>query len=204
MRSGYRVTLTFNLLLTGPTPTCDPGPVAQVAGHLTEHFSTRVRSRYAGDDLCEPLRLAFLLDHEYTQAALKAQRFKGADTERVALLRQAAAQAGCEIVFALAEIKETWDALPARQPWLYGNYYDEYDEYDEPDDDSDEPGDDFDGGYPGDDSDDVNDYELNELIDDEITLGWWVGADETGGESIALYLGDHEVCAVTPSRLPPV
>lgn len=190
VRSGYRVTLTFNLLLTGPTPKSDPGPVEQAAGYLTEHFTTKARSRYGGDDLGEPRRLAFLLDHEYTQAGLKAQRFKGADTERVALLREVAEQADCEIVFALAEIKETWDAQSAGEPWLDGDYYDDYDE----------PGDHADGGYPDDDSDDVNDYELNELIDHEITLGWWVGADGTGEESIALYLGDHEVCAVTPSR----
>lgn len=190
VRSGYRVTLTFNLMLTGPTQPAAAGPVAQAAGHLTDHFTTRATRRYGGDDLGEPRRLAFLLDHEYTQAGLKAQRFKGADAQRVALLRDAAEQAGCEIVFALAEIKETWDAQPAGEPWRYGYYYDE----------DDEPGDDCDGGYPGDDSDDANDYELNELIDHEITLGWWVGADGTGEESIALYLGDHEVCAVTPSQ----
>lgn len=197
VRSGYRITLTFNLMLAEtPTPTRAPGPVGQAACHLTEHFTTRATRRYGGDDLDEPRRLAFLLDHEYTQAALKARRFKGADAERVALLRQAAEQAGCEIVFALAEIKETWDAQPAGEPWLHGDYYDEYDY----DDEDDEPGDDAGGGHPGDESDDVNDYELNELIDHEITLNWWVGADGTGEESIALYLGDHEVCAVTPSQ----
>ena len=197
VRSGYRVTLTFNLLLSGPTQPAAAGPVEQAARHLTEHFTTKATRRYGGDDLGEPRRLAFLLDHEYTQAGLKAQRFKGADAQRVALLRQAAEQARCEVVFALAEIKETWDAQPAGEPWLYGDdYYD--DEYD----DGDESGD-AGGRYPGDDADDVfdaDDYELNELIDHEIRLSWWVGADGSGEESIALYLGDHEVCTATPSE----
>jgi hypothetical protein len=35
VRSGYRVTLTFNLMLTGPTPTSDAGPVERAARHLT-------------------------------------------------------------------------------------------------------------------------------------------------------------------------
>ncbi len=181
VRSGYRVTLTFNLMLTGPTPTSDAGPVEQAARHLTDHFTSRATSRYGGRDLGEPRRLAFLLDHEYTQAGLRSNRFKGADAERVTVLREAAEQAGCETALALAEIKETWDALPAGESWRYGGYDDECDD-------------------PGDDPEFDNAYDLNELIDDEITLGWWISADGSGAETINLPLGDHEVCAVTPSR----
>jgi hypothetical protein len=43
------------------------------------------------------------------------------------------------------------------------------------------------------------DYQLNELIDDEITLGWWTGPDGAGGEPITLHVPDFEVCATTPS-----
>ena len=181
VRSGYRVTLTFNLMLTSPTPTPDAGPVEQAARHLTEHFTSRATSRYGGRDLGEPTRLAFLLDHEYTRAGLRSNRFKGADAERVTVLQEAAEQAGCEAALALAEIKETWDAVPAGESWRYGGFDDEYDD-------------------PGDDPDDDNDYDLNALIDDEITLGWWISPDGSGAETITLPLGDHEVCAVTPSR----
>jgi hypothetical protein len=183
VRSGYRVTLTFNLMLTDPTPTSDAGPVEQAAHHLTDHFTSPATSRYGGRDLGEPTRLVFLLDHEYTQKGLGAQRFKGADAERARLLEAAAEQAGCETVFALAEIKETWDAIPAGESWVGGGY-DEYDEYDDPESDP----------------DDVSAYDLNELIDDEITLGWWINPDGSGAETISLPLGHHEVCAVTPSR----
>ncbi len=136
VRSGYRVTLTFNLMLTDPTPTSDAGPVEQAARHLTEHFTSRATSRYGGRDLGEPTRLAFLLDHEYTQAGLRSNRFKGADAERVTVLREAAEQAGCETALAVAEIKETWDALPAGESWRYGGYNDECnDPGDDPEDD---------------------------------------------------------------------
>lgn len=180
VRSGYRVTLTFNLMLTGPTLTSVADPVGQAAQYLTEHFASRATSRYGDRDLGEPTRLAFLLDHEYSQTGLKSGRLKGADAERVAVLRAAAEQTGCEIVCALAEIKETWDAIPAEESWGH-RWYDDDD--DESDDDTDDPT-----------------YDLNELIDDEITLGWWIAADRSGPESISLPLGHHEVCAVTPSR----
>ncbi len=176
VRSGYRVTMTFNLMLTGPTPTSDAGPVEQAARHLTEHFTSRATSQYGGRDLGEPTRLAFLLDHEYSQSGLRSNRFKGADADRVTVLREAAEQSGCETVLALAEIKETWDALPAGESWRYGGYDD-----------------------PEDDPEDDSAYVLNELIDDEITLGWWISPDGSGAETINLPLGDHEVCAVTPS-----
>jgi hypothetical protein len=42
-------------------------------------------------------------------------------------------------------------------------------------------------------------YQLNELIVDEIALGWWTSPDGTGGEPISLNVPDHEVCASTPS-----
>jgi len=181
VRSGYRVTLTFNLMLTDPTPPSDAGPVEQAAHHLTDHFTSPAISRYGGRDLGEPTRLAFLLDHEYSQKGLGAQRFKGADAERARLLQAAAEQAGCDTVLALAEIKETWDAIPAGESWGYGGYDDECDDPDDP-------------------AEDDGAYDLNELIDDEITLGWWTHPDGSGAETISLPLGHHEVCAVTPSR----
>ena len=183
VRSGYRVTLIFNLLLADPSATSAAGPVAEASSYLTEHFITRVSSRYGGRDLGEPTRLAFLLDHEYTQGGLAAGRFKGADAERVATLRAAAEQAGCQSVLALTEIKETWDVLPAEEPWRHDWYGDE-----DGDEDDDE------------DVHDDDDYELNELIDDEITLGWWTSPDGTRAETIRLSLGDHEVCTVTPTK----
>ena len=47
------------------------------------------------------------------------------------LLRAAAERAGCESVLALAEVKETWDALPSdSDPWDYYDYYEDEDEDD--------------------------------------------------------------------------
>lgn len=186
VRSGYRVTLTFNLLADTETPTAQADPAGELARCLTEHFTTPATSRYGGRNLGMPNRLVFLLDHEYTERGLNWRRLKGADAERATLVRAAAEQAGCETVLALAEVKETWDALSSDS-----DGWDEDDYYDEDEDDR----------SPTVDSDDL---QLNDLIDAEIALGWWTGPDGTSGEPISLYVPDHEVCAATPSvRLTP-
>src|SRR5208283_3943594 len=77
VRSGYRVTLTFNLLSGNETPTHPAGPVTELAHCLTEHFTTPVTPRYGGRDLATPKRLVYLLDHEYTQRGLNWSRLKG-------------------------------------------------------------------------------------------------------------------------------
>lgn len=196
VRSGHRVSLTFNLLLTAPETEASDGPVAAASAALTEHFTTRAVSEFGGRDLGEPTRLAFLLDHEYTQAALTSGRFKGADAERVATLRAAAAQVGCESVLALAEIKETWDVVPERDSWRYDWYGDE-DEDDDGDEDGDEDVDEDVDDH--DEPDGQGDYDLNELIDDEIVLGWWTSPGGGAGQTISLALSEHEVCSVTPT-----
>src|SRR5262249_18683661 len=72
--SGYRVVLTYNLLLEGDTVTsaagrADPDLTAELARCLDEPF----------DDSDGPTRLVYLLDHEYTQRALSWARLKGSD-----------------------------------------------------------------------------------------------------------------------------
>jgi len=189
--SGYRVTLTFNLLADGEADAQGSGLAADLARCLTEHFATPATPRYGRTDLDPPNRLVYLLDHEYTQRGLNWNRLKGADAERAALLRAAAERAGCEAALALAEVKETWDAWPSD-----GDPWDDYDYYDEEDEDGEE---DYDDGVSRGRGGDHDDYQLNELIDDEITLGWWTSPDGTGGEPISLHVPDSEVCATTPS-----
>ena len=192
VRSGYRVTLTFNLLSDTETPAQAAGPVTELAHCLTEHFTTPATPRYGGRDLDPPKRLVYLLDHEYTQRGLNWNRLKGVDAERAALLRAAAERAGCEAVLALAEVKETWDAWPSESdPWVDYDYYDDEEEGEE------EEEEDYD--VSRDRGSDHGDYQLNELIDDEITLGWWTSPDGTGGEPVSLHVPGSEVSATTPS-----
>jgi hypothetical protein len=110
VKSGYRLTITFNLLLDAAAPgEPEPEPAAELAGYLTEHFTTRPVQRYGWPEKEPPSRLVYLLDHKYTEHSASWSRLKGADAGRGALLRAAAERAGCEAVLGLTQIQETWE-----------------------------------------------------------------------------------------------
>ncbi len=177
--SGHRVVLTYNLLLEGDTVAsaaggADAGLAAELARCLDEHF----------DESDEPARLVYLLDHEYTQHALRWARLKGSDAGRAATVRAAADAAECEVALALVEVHETWsaeEAEPSRGRGR-GRYWEE----DEDEDD----------GYDGDDS--PEDYELQELIDSTTSLDCWLDESEEATPT-SLTISDDEVCATTPT-----
>ena len=189
VNSGYRITLTYNLLVHGDTsrPDGDDGTAAEVADLLREHFSTPVPRYYGAPATDAPNRLVYLLDHEYTLRGLTWRRLKGADARRVALLRTATDKAGCEAVLALADIKTTHSAFPADEGYGYRRrgWYDDYDE----DDDE----------YSGGASDSEREYDIQDLIDSEVTLTHWTGPDGTRLEETSLYVDRKEVCASTPT-----
>ncbi|GAA1018794.1 hypothetical protein Aple_026050 [Acrocarpospora pleiomorpha] len=175
VKTGNRITLTYNLLLAGDNGAAVEDTLAgELAACLDEHFATPVTLPYGGGRADPPMRLAYLLDHEYTARGLSWNRLKGADGDRAALLRAAADRAGCDVVLALAEIQETWDAIDSDEE-------DPYDDYEE--------------------SDDADDgqYVLQDLIDSSITLAHWVGPGGGRSEEISLTLRDAEVAATTPS-----
>jgi predicted 2-oxoglutarate/Fe(II)-dependent dioxygenase YbiX len=186
--SGYRITLTYNLLLHGDTsrPAGDEGTAAELANLLREHFSTPTTRYHGGPPAAPPSRLVYLLDHEYTPRALAWSRLKGDDAARVSLLRAASDRAGCEAILALADVKETHDAYPADE--VYRNqrrhWYGDYEEYEDGED-----GEDGDG----------REYVIQGLVDSEITLTHWAGPDSARLEETSLYVRDAEVCASTPS-----
>ncbi|WP_239396976.1 2OG-Fe(II) oxygenase [Frankia sp. CiP3] len=181
IRSGYRIALTYNLLLSGDTalPEGDEGAVGELAGFLREHFSTPVFSRYGGRPAGPPNRLVYLLDHEYTPRALGWRGLKGADAARGSLVQAAAERAGYEAVLALADIKTTHSAYEAddyyggrgRRCW-----------------DDDENAED-------DDTDDLADYDIQELIESTVTLTHWTGPDGDQLEATSLDVDEDEVCA---------
>ncbi|HHU09233.1 MAG TPA: 2OG-Fe(II) oxygenase [Intrasporangiaceae bacterium] len=175
VRRGHRVTLTFNILLDPEPESAPSGPTAQAAALITEHFSTPVRRAYRTKDHPPPNRLAVLLDHEYSQRALTANRLKGEDARRVALLRAAAEAAGCESVLAQTEIQETWDAVPSEATYRSWDYW----------------------GHDEDEEDDPEDMELSGLIDGSTVLTWWTDRESAGAINVGL--DDEEVCAATPS-----
>jgi 2OG-Fe(II) oxygenase superfamily len=187
--SGYRITLTYNLLVHGDTSRPgDEGTVAELADLLREHFSTPMPRYYGGPAADPPNRLVYLLDHEYTPRALKWSRLKGADASRVSLLREAVKRADCEAILALADIQTTHSAFKDDyDDYRYGRRWDDDydDEYDDEDDDD----------RSGDDSQ----YDIQELIDSEVSLTHWTGPEGTRLEETSLPVKSGEVCSATPT-----
>jgi len=189
--TGFRVTLTYNLVLVGDAaglaPLPDAGTIEELAHCLDEHFTTPVEVpawRRDPGPSDPPDRLVYLFDHEYSASALGWARLKGADAAHAAAIRAAAEQSGCDAVLASADVHETWSAFEPEYRWGRRSPRHRWAEDDEDDED----------GSGGDD-----DYDLDELIDSEISLVHWVGADGDAGEAISTSVGDEEVCASTPS-----
>jgi predicted 2-oxoglutarate/Fe(II)-dependent dioxygenase YbiX len=190
VKTGNRITLTYNLLLKGDTSAAAEDTMAgELAACLDEHFAAPVTLPYGGGEADPPIRLVYLLDHEYTARGLSWSRLKGSDADRAALLRAAADRAGCEVVLALADIQETWDAVEsdAADPWHdYENYDEDYEEEE-------------DEGSGGAADPDDEQYVLQDLIDSSITLARWISPGGNRPEEISLTIRDAEVSATTSS-----
>ncbi len=188
VKSGYRITLTYNLLLRGDTsrPEGDAGTIAELTDLLREHFSTPAPRYYGGPVTEVPQRLVYLLDHEYTPRALSWSRLKGADADRVSLLRAAADVAGCETILALADIR-TQHGASAFDPYEYRGGWWQNDDYGDDEDQEDEP-----YGEP-------RNLQIHGLIDSEVALTHWTGPDGARLEETSLSVAAGEVCAATPT-----
>jgi hypothetical protein len=93
----------------------------------------------------------------------------------VGALREAARAADCEMVLALAEVRETWSC---EEPYRDRYWFDE----DEAEDESDSTG-----------------LELGELLDGSISLDTWVDESGQPAQPVASWVSDAEVCATTPT-----
>ncbi|HWM92981.1 MAG TPA: 2OG-Fe(II) oxygenase [Thermoanaerobaculia bacterium] len=194
VRTGYRIVLTYDLLLQGEATgavTLAPAVVDGLASQLREHFTTPLpASPYVPRNAPPrepPSRLVYLLDHEYTQRGLGWGRLKGHDVHRAAALRAASERTDCELALGLATMHETRECEePWEPPWHERRRW----QRDEDDDwlTEDEPL-----------ADDPDAYLVGELIDSSVTLERWI--DPRGGASapILTAVEAHEICASTPS-----
>lgn len=181
VKRGHRVVMTYDLLLRRPASSVpgmdvDPEALDGTARCLEEHFGAP-GALY---------RLVYLLDHEYTSRSLSWSRLKGADIGRAMLLQAAAERAGCETVLALADIHETWSAFEPERPRSWHRYgRDRW--WEDADDD-------FDDERAG-----GEDYQLDELIEFEVTLDSWLASPDGTVAQVHLPVGGHEVCETSPS-----
>ncbi len=172
VRSGYRISLTFNLMAVGAVSDPPPeGRVQEAALLLERYFARPLPRRWSGDDAKLPQRFTYLLDHEYTPAALSWRRLKGTDVEAARRLRAAVETLGGETVLALTDIHEIWDADTGGRGW--GRYRE------------DQPH--------------VDDVDLGGLIEEEIVVTHWLLPGQPVARPVSLGLDPREVGAKTAS-----
>ena len=185
--AGHRIVLTYNLMIEGDALAAAlPAQAAQVVdalgGSVKRHFETRRPPRWSHDTRREPPdRLAYLLDHQYTQRSLAWSRLKNADAARVVALRDVAQRLDCEIFLALADVHESWSCddeegmygYHRRRGW--GGYQDEEDGDDAEDDEGTEA------------------HTLVELLDTDIELRHWIALDGRA-DAVSGTVDVDEVC----------
>ena len=186
VRTGYRLALTYNLIVEGATDAAVPKPVGALRACVRRFFETPVVAHTGGRELSPPDRLVYLLDHEYTPHALAWNRLKNTDAARATALRQVARQLNCEIFLALADVHETWaceeeyDFRRSRR----NRYYNDDEEDEEEDYGSGET------------------WDLTELIDSDVELRHWVAADGAPARAPkgSTAVANRELCYTTPSQ----
>jgi len=161
---GSRVCLVYNLvqargrrktrLLTAPL--YDPEITA--AARVLAAVLTRTAA---------PVKIAWLLEHQYSPAGLSFTALKNADAARAKVLSQAALRAGCAVHLGIVHIEEYGSAEPS-----YDEYYDRRSRWggsrhDDEGLEDDEEVDDAAGG----------DFQIVEVLDGDQFVDSWVGPD---------------------------
>jgi len=175
INTGYRVTLTFNLVLNNsnlyPARTArtdiqnklntslkkyffpEPIPFSTAPDFLTQKNDNHDKKQA---NTKSPSKFIYLLDHQYTQNSLSWNRLKGDDQIRVDTLRNVAKELQLEYGLAQADVHEIWDCEQEHDSWNYNRYAT--------------------SRYEEDDYQDDENYLLHELIDWDI--GFKHGFDE--------------------------
>lgn len=185
---GYRVTLTYNLVVNNPGKRASAitDGVAALSKVLQEYFYSpaadadaaerfSTRSRAA---ISKPKKWVYLLDHQYTRKSLCWTQLKGDDQPRIDALRAVASGMGLEMYLAQADIQEVWAAGESDggyfSEWGYG-WGDECDDED------------------GDTSTDAE-YILHEMIDGGVSLRHWIDENNRPAKFAEVNVGTIEIC----------
>jgi hypothetical protein len=132
---GSRVCLTYNLTLaekgkkkhaalTAPLYEPEVAAAAEILGATFRNGRA-------------PMKLAWLLEHQYSAAGLSFAGLKGQDAARVQALSRAAERAGCDAHLGIVHIGETGPAEPHFDMYGYGGWRSGWQEDDESDEEED-------------------------------------------------------------------
>lgn len=186
IKSGYRVVLSYNLVLDNQSHSLDAEMDASALQHaLSEYFAGQAhQDEQPSYWKKSPKKMVYLLDHHYTQKSLSWQQLKNVDRLRADAFIQSAQALDLDIHLALVDIQETWQCED--------NYdADDDDDYDYDEDDEDE--DDEDEGEDSDDDDNESEHELIELLESEISVRHWLDVNANQLNYKDLLLSDRYI-----------
>jgi len=107
--SGYRVSLTYNLILEKYQGQLETLYERDVSSKLTQAVTHYFYPKTVNANRRTPLKMVYLLDHQYTQHSLSWDSLKNADRTRMDALLKIADDLNLDAHLALADMKETWD-----------------------------------------------------------------------------------------------
>jgi hypothetical protein len=186
VEEGYRIVLTYNLLLSPAEAEVSPAPaqVETLEGKVRAFFKAPRPARWGEAEFEPPPdRLVYLLDHQYSQKGLSWSHLKNGDGVRAATLRAVAERLDCDVALALADVHETWSCED--EEYGYGSSWGRRSRYD---DAADELQFGEDGSEPA----------LGELQNSEVELRHFVDAEGTAGVASG-QVAEAELCYTRPS-----
>jgi len=156
LESGYRLCLTYNLVLTKSRG--KKGIAAPSYESAVEEI-TALLSEWCRDP--KPQKLAITLDHRYTRAGLIPVSLKGVDRSRTEVLFEAAERAGCMAHLALVTL------------WRLGTAECDYDGYSHGWSNSYHWGSDDEEDEEDEDSRRTSEYWMGEILDSSLSVDHW-------------------------------
>ncbi len=168
LTSGHRICLGYNLVhpsVRGKNRL----PEAPLYESESSRAASALEEALAAKD--GPLKIVWLLEHQYSPAGLSFDALKNADAARTKVLTQAASRAGCVAHLGIVHIEEYGMALPIYDPDAdreYARYGGDY--YDDNDDEE----------YSGEDEDDAEDFEVVEVTDGKQFVDEWIDSENRG------------------------
>lgn len=197
VKSGYRIALTYELhyhrAARSQALALPSAAVDRLLACVRDYFNTRVQETYSRSAPQKPDRLAYLLDHEYTQKSLSWGRLKNGDRLRAAALRQVAERLDCEIYLALADVHEIWECesdgwsgrYSSRRSYGRRRWEDDVNENENENEDEDE---DLEAGG------DAEDYQLLDQIEWDLELCHFLTPEGKEAADIRVAPASSEVC----------
>lgn len=172
VEKGYRLSLTYNLILENGENVEKEAEISapeDLILSLHEYFfQGEAPQENPPHSKSYPQKLVYLLDHEYTEAGMSWNHLKNGDHQRAQALKAAAQLLNLDIHMALADIHESWTCTED-----YDNYRSLRWRRDHDNDD---------------------DYELDELIDEDITLKNWIDVDNNPVSHAETSVSKDQLC----------